>query len=104
MDAVQVTPWPEDSTPSREKMMEKFAEEGMTPYVWGNQPGDRYAAHTHPYHKVIYVVRGSVRFGMPELGEAVEIQTGDRLDLPKGILHDAVVGPEGVECLEGRKV
>jgi quercetin dioxygenase-like cupin family protein len=52
---------------------------------------------------VIYVVRGSVTFDLPELEQKVEIKTGDRLDLPAGILHEAVVGPEGVECLEGRR-
>jgi hypothetical protein len=25
---------------------------------------------------------------------------GDRLDLPAGTAHDAVVGPDGVTCLE----
>ena len=33
-------------------------------------------------------------------GEAVELAVGDRLDLPAGTTHDAVVGPDGVTCLE----
>lgn len=103
MSDVQVTGWPDDSLPTREDLLAKFAEEDITPYTWGNPPGDRYAPHTHPYHKVIYVVRGSVTFDLPELEQKVEIKTGDRLDLPAGVLHEAVVGSEGVECLEGRR-
>ena len=32
--------------------------------------------------------------------ESVELATGDRLELPAGTRHDAVVGPAGVTCLE----
>ena len=103
MSEVQVTGWPGDALPTKDDLLAKFAEEDITPYTWGNPPGDRYAPHTHPYHKVIYVVRGSVTFDMPELEQKVEVKTGDRLDLPAGILHEATVGPEGVECLEGRR-
>ena len=31
---------------------------------------------------------------------AVDLAPGDRLDLPAGTRHDAVVGPGGVTCLE----
>ena len=34
------------------------------------------------------------------LGITVELAPGDRLDLPAGTSHDAVVGPDGVTCLE----
>jgi hypothetical protein len=30
----------------------------------------------------------------------VPLRDGDRLDLPAGVDHDAVVGPAGVTCLE----
>jgi quercetin dioxygenase-like cupin family protein len=75
----------------------------MTPYRWSNGPHDRYQAHSHSYHKVIYVVSGAITFGLPERGEAVSLNPGDRLDLPPGVVHDAVVGPNGVVCLEGHQ-
>lgn len=80
-----------------------MANEGLSPYVWSNGPHDVYAAHTHSYDKVIYVVRGSITFGLPELGQRLTLRTGDRLDLPAGTVHDAVVGADGVICLEGHK-
>jgi uncharacterized protein YjlB len=54
-----------------------------------------------PHIEVLYVVRGSITFGLPGRGEALELRVGDRLDLPAGVAHDAVVGPDGVACLEG---
>lgn len=74
--------------------------EGLEPSRWANGPGDRYSAHDHPYDKVIAVERGSIRFGLPSSADAVDLDAGDRLELPAGTSHDAVVGPDGVSCLE----
>ena len=74
--------------------------EGLVPGRWGNGPGDLYAAHRHEYDKVIVCVRGSITFGLPGRGDAIPLDAGDRLDLPAGVDHDAVVGPVGVTCLE----
>jgi uncharacterized protein YjlB len=74
--------------------------EGLDPESWSNGPGDRYAAHEHGYDKVIVVARGSIRFGLPDLDRVVDLADGDRLELPAGTRHDAVVGPAGVTCLE----
>lgn len=90
----------DQTQPDEGRLRERMRVEGLDPYSWSNSPGDRYSAHRHSYDKVIYVVRGSIKFGLPELGESVELNPGDRLDLPAGVMHDAVVGPEGVRCLE----
>lgn len=74
--------------------------EGLEAGRWSNGPGDRYAAHQHDYDKVLVVGSGSIRFGLPERGETAELGVGDRLELPAGTRHDAVVGPGGVVCLE----
>jgi uncharacterized protein YjlB len=74
--------------------------EGLDPGAWSNGPGDRYAAHQHGYDKVLVCAAGSIRFGLPARGEVVELGVGDRLDLPAGTAHDALVGRDGVTCLE----
>ena len=100
-DSVKVTPWPNEEIPSREELQRIMLDEGLAPYAWSNGPMDVYAAHTHTYDKVIYVVSGSITFGLPELERNVTLFPGDRLDLPKGTVHDALVGKDGVVCLEG---
>jgi len=103
MKTPQVTPWPDSATPTESTLRKLYAEEGMEPYAWSNGPHDTYAPHTHSYNKVIYVLRGSITFGLPELGQQLTLTAGDRLDLPAGTVHDAEVGPLGVVCLEGHK-
>jgi quercetin dioxygenase-like cupin family protein len=92
--------WNQKNPPSEDLIQQRLDAEGLTYYKWSNAPGDIYAAHTHPYHKIIYVLKGSITFGLPGLGEQVTLEAGDRLDLPPGTVHDALVGPEGVVCLE----
>jgi hypothetical protein len=74
--------------------------EGLDPSAWSNGPDDRYAAHEHGYDKVIVVERGSIRFGLPGTAESLDLEVGDRLELPAGTRHDAAVGSGGVTCLE----
>jgi quercetin dioxygenase-like cupin family protein len=81
-------------------LRERLTGEGLDPGAWSNGPGDRYPAHDHEYDKVIVVVAGSIRFGLAADGPAVDLSTGDRLELPAGTAHDAIVGDGGVACLE----
>jgi quercetin dioxygenase-like cupin family protein len=77
-----------------------LAADGLSAYAWSSGPHDRYAAHEHAFDKVIYVVRGNITFGLAETAQSVHLAAGDRLDLPAGVRHDALVGPDGVLCLE----
>jgi hypothetical protein len=85
---------------AREDLEARLRAEGLDAGAWGNGPGDRYAPHEHGYDKVLVCVQGSIRFGLPASGRAVDLAVGDRLDLPSGTRHDAIVGREGVTCLE----
>ena len=78
----------------------RLASEGLRPGSWANRAGDVYAAHAHGFDKVLVCAAGSITFGLPRTGERVPLRPGDRLDLPAGTEHDAIVGPEGVTCLE----
>jgi quercetin dioxygenase-like cupin family protein len=78
----------------------RLRDEGLQPSGWANGPGERHATHEHGYDKVIVVVSGSIRFGLPAGDAAIELAAGDRLELPAGTRHDALVGPDGVACLE----
>jgi uncharacterized protein YjlB len=76
--------------------------EGLDPGAWSNGPGDRYGSHDHGYDKVIVVAAGSIRFGLAD--GPIDLEAGDRLELPAGIAHDALVGASGVTCLEAHLV
>ena len=95
------TPWPGPGTPSETAIRAAYRAEGLSPYAWSNGPGDRYGVHTHATHKVLYCVQGSIAFLLG--AERVELVRGDRLDLPAGTPHGALVGPGGVVCLEAHR-
>lgn len=78
----------------------RLRELGAEPSSWSNGPRDRYPAHDHGYDKTLVCVSGSIVFGLVDEGRQIELRPGDRLDLPAGTKHDALVGDEGVMCLE----
>jgi quercetin dioxygenase-like cupin family protein len=99
-DTVKVTSWPGTTSPTRADIERAIASEGLSAYAWSNGPGDVYGVHSHTYNKVIYVVEGSITFTLPDRSEEVQLERGDRLDLPAGVRHGARVGSQGVMCLE----
>jgi quercetin dioxygenase-like cupin family protein len=96
----KMTRWPGPTSPTRAGIERLLASEDLTGYEWSNGPGDTYDVHSHHYNKVIYVVEGSITFTLPDSSEEVELERGDRLDLPAGVRHGAIVGKKGVRCLE----
>jgi quercetin dioxygenase-like cupin family protein len=102
-DNIEVHKWSGDLSPDETGIRKILAAEGLKPYRWSNGPGDVYGTHSHTFHKVIYVVDGSITFGLPDTGDRILLHTGDRLDLPAGISHNAVVGNKGVVCLEAHR-
>lgn len=99
---LKLTRWSNPTPPTQAELQAIYRQEGLAPYAWSNGPHDVYPAHTHGYHKVLYVVSGSITWILGEGSERQELETfpGDRIDLPRGTLHAARVGSHGVTCLE----
>jgi quercetin dioxygenase-like cupin family protein len=83
--------------------MEKLRGEATGCYSWSNGPGDRYAAHSHSYEKVLYCVEGSIDFVLETGERKLSLEAGDRMVLPSGTVHSAMVGAGGCTCIEGRR-
>ena len=96
----RLTKW-DGPPPDRRAIERRFADEGLSARSWSNAPGDRYGAHSHGYHKVLYCVSGGIVFHTGD-GD-VDLRPGDRLDVEPGTEHSATVGPEGVECMEASR-
>jgi len=71
--------------------------------TWSNAPRDRYAAHDHPYTKLLVCAEGSITFLVGDEATPVELAPGDGFELPPGTRHAAVVGPAGCTCVEGQR-
>ena len=79
---------------------DQLTSEGLHPTRWENGPQFAYGVHDHPYGKVLVVVSGSITFTIDSGQRVVRMQPGDRLALPPRTPHSALVGPDGVVCLE----
>jgi quercetin dioxygenase-like cupin family protein len=88
---------------SPEELMAKLRSEASGCYSWSNGPGDRYAPHSHAYEKVLYCVDGSITFALEHEGKQLELKPGDRMVVPAGTVHSAIVGPSGCTCIEGHR-
>lgn len=77
---------------------------GVSPYSWSNGPGDRYAAHEHPFTKLLICAEGSITFLVGPDQAPVELAAGEGFVLPAGTRHAARVGPSGCTCLEGHRL
>jgi mannose-6-phosphate isomerase-like protein (cupin superfamily) len=100
---MQVIRWQGAGQPQEQELRSMMQKEGLAPYSWANGPGDNYAVHSHNYEKVLYCVRGSIRFMLPDQPEssrAIDLTPGDCMILPAHTRHSAHVGPHGVTCLE----
>lgn len=100
---IHIQKWARAAAPTEAELCQQMESEGLEPYKWHSNPQDVFPAHDHPYEKVIMVVSGSITFGFPIDGEPTTLYPGDRLDLPPGIMHNAVAGKSGVVCLEAQR-
>lgn len=73
--------WNKETTPSREALRATLAQQGYQVSEWTDMPGTVYPVHQHPAREVRWVVRGRLRVGIPERGEEITLEAGDRLEL-----------------------
>jgi len=52
-----LTRWRSVGQPTKEELESIFRDEGLRPSWWSNAPGDRYSAHSHPYHNNVSALR-----------------------------------------------
>jgi hypothetical protein len=87
--------------PSRHAVEDGLRREGLVPHPWSNAAGYSYGRHVHGFHKVLWCISGTIVFHT-DAGD-VALSAGDRLELPPGVDHSAIVGDAGVECVEGHR-
>lgn len=95
---VEKSPWRQKNSPTKTVIGAWFAQRGLKTHTWSNEPGYLYEDHRHLYTKVLFCLSGSIVF-QTEKGN-FELARGDQLVIPAGVSHRAVVGEEGVTCIE----
>jgi mannose-6-phosphate isomerase-like protein (cupin superfamily) len=98
--AVRIVRWSGGVHPTISVISRTMQGEGLRPYVWENTPNYRYAPRSHGYNKVMYVVEGTLEVTFPDSNQRVKLRSGDRLEIPAGVRHSAIVGAGGARCVE----
>ncbi len=86
---MKLTRWDKPHKPNVEELKSILRSEGMTPYIWMDEPGTYYGNHSHAFDEVRWIVSGKMRYGVKD--EEFVLGPGDRLDLPAGTIHWAKV-------------
>lgn len=103
MANIQIEKSKDEAKPTLSEIEELLRQEGLEPDIWGNEPDYQYAVHSHNYTKIIYCVRGFIDFIFPAERKTIRLEPGDKMIVPKGMEHGAIVGDLGVTCVEGHK-
>lgn len=99
-DVVRVTRWTGGQHPTLSNITRNMQKEGLRPYMWENRPNYRYAVRSHGYSKIMYVVEGVMEITLPDSNQSVKLRAGDRIEIPAGIRHGAIIGSSGAKCVE----
>ncbi len=98
--AVNVIRWSGGQHPTLSNITRQMQKEGLRPYVWDNTPNYRYAVRSHGYRKVMYVIEGVLEVTLPDSNQRVKLRAGDRVEIPAGVRHGAIIGSSGAKCVE----
>ena len=94
-------PWDGDRAPGENRLKRSLEAEGWEVFAW-HDPSDRvYDNHRHECDESLWVVRGEMHFWVE--GREYALGPGDRLLLPRGTIHSARAGPDGVQYLIGQR-
>lgn len=92
---MRLTRWNRETAPSLEALRGALTGEGLSVSEWTDPSGTVYPVHSHEFAEVRVVIRGRLRIGLPDTGEEIILEPGDRLDLPAGVPHWADVNGNG---------
>ena len=86
----------------KESFKQKLKEENFPiVYEWHDEPGTIYPEHSHQGHVTFFVVYGSVTFSG---GINQVVSAGERIDVPVGVKHSALVSPDGCDYIIGQDI
>lgn len=86
-----------------ERWIQTFEDEGFSSvYEWQDPAGTIYEEHAHKGKVSLFVTDGSITFDFS--GEKKEVSQNQRFDVPVGVPHSAIVGPQGWIGIVGEEI
>ncbi len=88
---MKVTRWKQEDLPALDALRQELGREGFRVSEWTDAPGTVYPVHQHDETEVRWIVRGQLRVGLPEQGQEIVLEAGDRLELDPNEMYWADV-------------
>jgi mannose-6-phosphate isomerase-like protein (cupin superfamily) len=87
---------------SEQEITQQLTSEGFTDvYVWEDGPNVEYPEHTHEKLTAHVIISGEMI--LKDNGGEKTLKSGQRLDIPAGTVHSAIMGPQGCRYAVGEK-
>jgi quercetin dioxygenase-like cupin family protein len=97
--APKVFLWEERRRPDENQLREQLAADGYQAVKWSSEPGQAYMPHAHIYPELLWLLTGSITVILTAERRLLVLGPGDRLEMPPGMLHALLVGPDGADYL-----
>ena len=94
-------PWTAPKPPKQEEARRALEAEGFDVVCWSDPPGRVYAAHAHERDESLWMIAGAMTFEIG--GRSYRLEAGDRLTLPRGVVHSAQAHDDGARYLIGER-
>jgi quercetin dioxygenase-like cupin family protein len=91
----RVSLWDGPGRPQEAAVRDRLAAEGYQAVRWTSEPGQCYLPHAHIYTEVLWLLAGSHTVLLPADRRLFELLPGDRIEIPAGMLHASLAGPDG---------
>ena len=102
----RVTLWDGHGHPDEKRLRALLAEEGYQVVGWSqestlclNESAQGYPPHVHVYPELLWLIEGSVTIILPAERRLLELLPGDRIEIPNGLVHGTMAGPDGATYL-----
>jgi quercetin dioxygenase-like cupin family protein len=93
--------WAGTKPPKQDDAKRLLEAEGFEVVCWSDAPGRNYAPHSHERDESLWMIAGAMTFVID--GRAYRVEAGDRLTLPRGVVHDAQAHEAGARYLIGER-
>jgi quercetin dioxygenase-like cupin family protein len=94
--------WDESAAPTEDILRGRLEADGFEVFTWEDAAGADYRPHAHDHDESLWVIEGEMTFGAE--GKELRLGSGDRLMLPRGMVHTARAGREGARYLIGQRI
>jgi quercetin dioxygenase-like cupin family protein len=98
---LELIPRDEGDAVDEDAWRERLLQEGFDVCRWRDEAGADYPPHSHDHDESLWIVEGEMVFSAA--GRELRLRAGDRLMLPKGTVHTARAGGDGVTYLIGER-